>query len=382
MSESGKGPSFYENWKAALLGNAVQSSFEFPFFTDAHITGTITEGYGPYQFINTVLSSTRNTSASRPAIIFRVDVHQTFDPSQLEMDKTDDERYHGGYLQDEAAALVSLSVGIRLKSGAMIRRWHEPQGDAKGYPCYYQLADDPVPPTPCIDSVVPRARGTHSLADMTPMANLHRLPHKDAVILMRAARLYQDGLWIAESEPHLSWLMFVSALETAANHWRTAIETPVDRLRASRPDLEEILNQYGGDELVVKVAREVADYMGSTKKFVDFVLAFLPDPPSVRPHEWAQHSWDTKPMKASLKTIYKYRSKALHGGKPFPAPMCHSPDRLGPEVGLAEIPTGLATSTKGGIWLNEDTPMLLHTFEYIVRRALLKWWQSLTLDRH
>lgn len=176
--------------------------------------------------------------------------------------------------------------------------------------------------------------------------------------------------------------MFVSALETAANHWRAAIETPIDRLRTSRPNLEEVLKQYGGDELVLKVAEEVAPYMGSTKKFVDFVLVFLPDPPSVRPYEWAQHSWDTKTMKASLETIYKYRSKALHGGKPFPAPMCDPPDRLGQEVGFGEIPTGLATSTKGGIWLKEDTPMLLHTFEYIVRGALLKWWQSLTVDRH
>jgi hypothetical protein len=92
-----------------------------------------------------------------------------------------------------------------------------------------------------------------------------------------------------------------------------------------QPDLEEILKQYGGDELVLKVAEEVAPYMVSTKKFVDFVLAFLPDPPSVRPSEWAQHSWDRKSMKASLETIYTYRSKALHGGKPFPAPMCDRP---------------------------------------------------------
>jgi hypothetical protein len=382
MSESGKGPSFYENWKAALVGKAVQSSFEFPFFTDAHITGTIEEGYGPYQFINTVLSSIRDTSPRRPAIIFRVDLHLTFDPSELEMDKTDDERYHGGDIQDEAAALVSLSVGIRLKSGAMIRRWYEPHGDPKGYPCYFQFAGDPVLPTSVVDAVVPRALGNHSLDDITPIANLHRLPPKDAVVLIRAARLYQDGLWISESEPNLSWLMFISALETAANHWRTATETPVDRLRTSRPNLEEILKQYGGDELVLKVAEEVAPYMGSTKKFVDFVLAFLPDPPSDRPYEWAQHSWNTKHMKASLGTIYKYRSRALHGGKPFPAPMCHPPDRLGPEVGVGEIPAGLATSDKGGIWLNEDTPMLLHTFEYIVRGALLNWCQSLTLDRH
>ena len=381
MSESNEGPSVYENWKSALLGNTVQSSLEFPFFTDAHITGTITEGYGPYQFINTIVSPVRNAYPSRPAIIFRVDIHLSFDPSELKMDQTDDERYHGGYLQDEAAALVSLALGIRLKSGALIRRWDLPHGDPKGYPCYFQFANDPVLPTPDIGYAVPRALGSHSLGDTTHIANLQKMNPQDAVILIRAARLYQEGLWIAEVEPNLSWLMLVSALETAANHWRATIETPVDRLRASRPELEGILKQYGGDELVLKVAELVAPYMGSTKKFVDFVLAFLPDPPSVRPYEWAQHSLETKPMKASLETIYKYRSNALHGGKPFPAPMCHPPDTLGHEVGVGEIPTGLATSTKGGIWLNEDTPMLLHTFEYIARGALLNWWQSLAADQ-
>jgi hypothetical protein len=42
----------------------------------------------------------------------------------------------------------------------------------------------------------------------------------------------------------------------------------------------------------------------------------------------------------------------------------------------AEIPIGLAASTKGGVWTAKDLPMLIHTFEYIVRGALLNWWRS------
>src|SRR5437773_7120327 len=152
---------------------------------------------------------------------------------------------------------------------------------------------------------------------------------------------------------------------------RTAIEPPIDRLRASAPKLEEILTHYGGDDLLLKVAQEIAPYIGSTTKFVDFALAFLPEPPLVRPCEWAQHSWDTKPIRKSLKRIYGYRSKALHGGKPFPHPMCNPPVGVGDDDALTEIPCGLAASAKGGTWLNVDTPMLLHTFEYIVRGVLL-----------
>jgi len=35
------------------------------------------------------------------------------------------------------------------------------------------------------------------------------------VALTRAARLYQDALWMIESEPSLAWLLLVSAIETA-----------------------------------------------------------------------------------------------------------------------------------------------------------------------
>jgi hypothetical protein len=41
----------------------------------------------------------------------------------------------------------------------------------------------------------------------------------------------------------------------------------------------------------------------------------------------------------------------------------------------------LATRTKGGVWNQKDTPMLLHLFEYVVRKSLLNWWQDMA-NRH
>jgi hypothetical protein len=32
---------------------------------------------------------------------------------------------------------------------------------------------------------------------------------------------------------------------------------------------------------------------------------------------------------------------------------------------------------KGGVWLAKDTPIQLHTFEYIVRNSIINWWKSL-----
>jgi hypothetical protein len=140
------------------------------------------------------------------------------------------------------------------------------------------------------------------------------------------------------------------------------------------------LRNYGGDkqdELVNKIADIIAPLTRPTAKFIDFMLEFLPPAPSVRPYPYAQHNWEKGAMKKTLGTIYKYRSDALHGGRPFPAPMCEPPYIAGENGELTEIPSGLATSMKGGVWVAKDTPMLLNTFEYIVRNTILNWWKSI-----
>jgi hypothetical protein len=174
--------------------------------------------------------------------------------------------------------------------------------------------------------------------------------------------------------------MLVSALETAAFYWRDAEEPPVKRLIASKPDLFDLLKDTGIPELPERVAEKIAPSLGATKKFIDFVLEFLPDPPAVRPPNWMQLSWDRRSMKDSLLKIYNYRSMALHGGTPVPAPMCESPFRDQDWMASAEIPMGLASRSMGGTWMKKDTPMLLHTFELISRGVLQRWWQSLVQD--
>ena len=91
-------------------------------------------------------------------------------------------------------------------------------------------------------------------------------------------------------------------------------------------------------------------------------------------------------MRGYLSTIYGARSKDLHAGIAVPAPMCEQPRQVAAKKpdepkGLyanTETPSGVWT-TKGAtsVWNVEDTPMLLHTFEYIVRNALQNWWESM-----
>ena len=126
-----------------------------------------------------------------------------------------------------------------------------------------------------------------------------------------------------------------------------------------------------------RVANAFKDAFGVTKKFVDFVITFRP--PEPESSQWTQRpvasiDWSEASLKKILKIVYKYRSKALHEGRPFPVPMCE-PAHTGDDCASAEKPRG-HMSMGGGVWRDEDLPLLLQTFEYITRMTILNWWRA------
>lgn len=313
----------------------------------------------------------------RAPIVLRIVAH-ILQAERPDFSKTNISRYHGGLLSDEIAALTSLCLGARMRAGGETRRFDSLTQDPLGRP----VAWDHRPiPTLDIDKhrlVLPDVVGTHSLEELNRLECLLHLSSPQTVALIRAARLYQDALWIGESEPALAWLMLVSALEAAASQWQSENGTAVERFTYSKPKLVEILKASGGNELVSTVAEHIEKSLGATKKFVEFTLCFMPPPPTNRPSEAFQVSWNADSMKKIFRIIYGYRSKALHGGTPFPAPMCDPPFRISATEGYAEKGTvGLAASTRGGVWLAKDVPISLHTFHYIVRGVLLAWWEKM-----
>lgn len=124
------GPISYINWKAAQEGQPLNAAFEYPLFTDSHITGEIVDGYGPYQLLNALAIYKPNIIA--PSIVLRVADHVPEDLSKMEMIKTDASHYHGGWLSDEIAALLSLNLSMRVKAGGCTRRF-DPARDEKGH---------------------------------------------------------------------------------------------------------------------------------------------------------------------------------------------------------------------------------------------------------
>ncbi len=386
VTVTGIGPFCYENWRRAAAGNPSRGALEHPLFTDSPIigpgpsaagaTGAPVVVYGPYHLFNAIASGNR----TRPAIVLRVEAHWSDELVPSWNRKTDTDRYHGGDLADEIAALMSLCLGIRAKSGEPTRifGWDT---DPRGRPFSSIRRPDPVVPPTRPTPILPRLLldNAHTLESMAPFARLLSLAPRQAVALIRAARSYQEAMWIGEGAPETAWLLFVTAIEIAANQWRVEDGDPVDRLRASRTgaDVERVLRERGGDDgddLVARIAALLADSLGATKKFTDFMMNFLPEPPAERPHEFYQLSWQPADMRKSVSKVYEYRSKALHRGIPFPAPMCAAPHIHNDRD--AETP-GTTYGTLGGVWTAKDLPMLLHTFEYIVRGALLKWWQSM-----
>jgi hypothetical protein len=370
-----KGPYVYENWKAAIADKPSIETVEYQLFTDSNVGGDILTHFGPYKILYNAVS-VLDSQLPIPAFTLRLDDHLEDDDQCPEIpEKTDVKLYHGGYIADEVTALVSLSLGIRLKAGGITRHF-DINGDPKGYPTCSEIHENPfLPKTVRHKQILPQLLSGHPI---TVTRELYRFPNLSldgAGALIRTARLYQDAVWIAESEPELSWIMLVSAVENAAESWSKSNATPVERLKTSKPDLVKLLNDAGDEELVLKVAEEIVDCLGATKKFVDFILEFMPEPPKKRPSINAQHSWYRTDMEKSMRIIYGHRSKALHGGIKFPLPMCNPPVPDG--NGFSEKPFGLATEALGAVWIAKDTPMLLHTFEYIVRNALLKWWESM-----
>ena len=175
----------------------------------------------------------------------------------------------------------------------------------------------------------------------------------------------------------MAWLLFISAIEVAANHHDISIALPREKLQESIPELAELLQREGDNSLLDAAAERIAPRLGALKKFIGFVMFFLdshrdPISPSYCRIDWAEHS-----IKPILKKVYDYRSRALHDGTPFPAPMCWAPHYFYVEKVHCETVLGLAASSKGSVWLKKDMPINLYGFHKIVRNVLVRWWESL-----
>jgi len=366
----------YENWRASIAGASSQKGYEYPLFTDAEVIGEVVSGLGPHQILNCIAEKNRPTP-TRAALALRIDVSDSLAPSSA-IDPSEYGRYHGGDDTDEVAALLSLCLGFRLKAGSATRLF-DAQRDPRGRPWTFsdRGLGDPAVTLSSHGATIPRLRLGADLTQLPPpLFQFASLTPPQSIDVIRAARLYQEAVWVAESEPWLTWLLFVAALECGAQEWNRGRKvSPRERMRTANPALEQLLVEHGNGELADRVADHVAVGMKSTQKFLDFVMHFMPGPPAIRPPERFQLAWDPNVLRPAVSLIYSYRSGALHGGKPFPWPMSWQPRMFG--VDYAER-TFASAGGRGGLWKPDEIPMMLHVFEHITRNVLLAWWGSMT----
>lgn len=368
------------NWLKFVRSEESLGILEYALLSDVHFVGESVGLLGPYSILNN-LTLPLYEGEVRPALTLRFSVHDDFEP--LFTGETDTTRYHGGALSDEIAAYVSLFAGCRVQSGDQSRLF-EVSGDPLGRPALWDRAPLPQVGGHPKRRILPGVLGERSLTVLEPLAYFPRFSPARSVAATRSARLYQAALWSAEIDPNMAWLLLVGAVECAAGFEDTSRGSPLERLASAKPELVQYLSGLPVEGIEERIAEEFSGSIGSTRKFVEFLLTYLPNLPERPPLtgssvgtlvERSRIEWTADVLRPLLRKVYSYRSKALHGGVPFPAPMCGAPLRLGREP-LAERPIGAGTMARGGAWASEDLPMHLHIFEHLVRGALVRWWTS------
>lgn len=372
-SHSGYGPQGWRNWRSFAQGDPLRGRAEFMLYSDAPFVGHL-PSVGPYALLNTIARARQVVNGCRPGLILRIDNHLADQTDITHATRTDVSAYHGGEMDDELAAVVGLVLGRRLRSGGLVRRFDG--DDPLGMPLE-ALHEPPVlaPPSARHGGVLPALSHEADLQEaLAPLLRYPGLGAAEAVALARAARLYQDALWVADVDPHLSWVLLVSAVEAVAAAGAAGEQDDEAEmyLRKAKPTLFAILDQPSQEGLRAAVVDAFGDTVGSTRRFVRFLLAHLPEQPPNGPSTTFRIKWTSRGLADDLRTIYDYRSRALHAGLPFPEPMCSPPFQLDDGT-LEEKPSGLAAWAKSGTWMAKDLPMLLHVFSYIVRGSLLGW---------
>jgi hypothetical protein len=319
------------NWIESLQGGEAREIYEVALHSDARLSSELADGFGPYKVFNLVADRPLFGS-SGPIAALRIE--NFLENLNHESEETDTAAYHGATFWEEIASLLSLSLGVRLRAGGVIRDFRH---DPRGHPRAELRMDVPVLIVREGRPLIPALQEPRHWDQALELLNLYpAVPGEEAVRLVRAARNYQNALWIAETDPTLAWLLLVSAAESpVARHQR-----------------------------------------GPTERFVEFLAGHAPPPPEGRPSEIAQVNWSREGLKAALRKVYRYRSSALHEGVPFPWPMCAPPTLLDGTAPSERFPA-ISAHGYGGSWMAKDLPMYLHVFEYIARCALQKWWREI-----
>jgi hypothetical protein len=368
------GPRTWMNAKAKAAGQPLLGVEEWGFYTDARVTGVPGDELAPYTLFD--LPSVGGDE-SHLQIVCRTDNHLGVYDREIDWTSPDETTWLGMDIGEEYAALLSLATGRRIRSGGLTRLFHADDADQRGTPTRYRHRARTAPTaTRLRDRLLPRAGDDLDVRDAIDLLALFpRLTAKNALELLRAARQYQLGIWVAEEDPELAWLRLVSAAETMAEKYKPSKITHAERLLQYHPKLYAAVKP-AGEAILNNAAGAIAGHLGATHKFVRFLADHVPPPPTERPGAGLQIEWTPDSIAEPLKLVYEYRSRALHAGTPMPGPLLMQWENVEraapPERFNASIGVGNSS------WAIDQLPMTLHAFEHLVRHALHARWRELS----
>jgi hypothetical protein len=381
-----RGPHGWVNWRAEQLGQPRREAKhpdnfvvrpiwqEFMVYTDAAVGGAWLQ-LGPFEAIPLNPERPPRLGFSARALLLRVWDHlEDALPGEAGEPETDVADYTGGDIGDEFAALLGLALGRRLRSGGMVRQGLPGGAMPLGYPSESDHREPYLEP-PHREPLIAWLAEPVDLGEATELlADYPAASASDAVALVRAARQYVDGLWLADADPRLAWIKLIGALEAAAVAFDNAAHTSaVEQLKAHRPSLYRKLE--GSPEALRIVAEETSRLFRVQAKLRGFLAEFAPGPPEVRPEQGLRVDWGA--LDALINKVYEHRSADLHEGVAFPPPLCEPPMVKDDDGIPAERMPFLGISMLGAEWQAEDLPMYLHVFAYLVGESLRNWWRSL-----
>lgn len=264
-----RGPHGWLNWYAERLGEprredvhpesvVVQPLWEeHALYTDAAIDGPWLQ-LGPYEFILLDPGAPSQMGAAGRALVLRTWDHLSDEPQYGSAPlRQDVQHYFGGDIGDELAALLGLSLARRVRSGGSVRLGL-PNSEPIGFPTETNHRQ-PLLEAPRRAPMIPWVADPVTLSSAESLLSRYpALAAAEAVALVRAARQYVDGLWVADGDPRLAWIKLIGALEAAANRVDdTRAGNSLQQLKRHRPRLHRAL-QAAPAEVAAAVAAETS----------------------------------------------------------------------------------------------------------------------------
>ncbi len=205
-SASEIGPIGWRNWRAqATSAPGCGESVEFAIYSDAHLTEGNFE-LGPYTIINAVGSSGPIGNVQL-GLVLRVADYLPDERPDYDWSRTDTTHYHGGGIAEEFAALLALSLGRRFRAGGSIREF-DGEDDrfgriwTDGFDRPFLAAPRGLPFRPGGIPMLPGIADKVRLGTALPFLEIYPTLELDAAVpLLRAARRFEEALWIADGDP-------------------------------------------------------------------------------------------------------------------------------------------------------------------------------------